>query len=313
LCKDLYLYSLQGDAVIEKLTQGVYAAVLTPRLTDGATDGPALRALLRFLLGHGVSRFAINGATGEFCLTTPEQLREVLAIVREEGGPDAKVLCGVGGAGLAQVVELTHVAEQAKVQGLLLPMPYFFPYSQDDLMTFCTEAANATRLPMLLYNLPQFTSGLAVETVLTLVRDVKNIVGIKDSSGSLEIVEALTQQIPEACRIIGNDSALAPALFAGSCDGVVSGVACVLPRLITALFHATPGGDAFSGYTAQLGEFIEQLNGFPTPWGLKWAAEAQEVLSASFAQPVSAARLAQAEAFMQWCREWIPMAQPETK
>jgi len=299
--------------VNQKLTQGVYAAVLTPRLQDGANDVPALRALVRFLLAHGVSRYAINGATGEFCLTTPEQLREVLQVVREESGSSAKVLCGVGGAGLTQVVELERVAEQAKVQGLLLPMPYFFPYSQDDLLAFCRAAAGATGLPVLLYNLPQFTSGLAVETVLTLVRDVKNVTGIKDSSGSLEIVDALTMHIPEACRIIGNDSALAPALISGSCDCVVSGVACVLPRLITALFAATPGGDAFNGYSALLGEFIEQLNEFPTPWGLKWAAEAQGILQASFAQPVSAVRKERAEDFMRWCREWIPTAQLEAE
>jgi 4-hydroxy-tetrahydrodipicolinate synthase len=297
----------------QKLMHGVYAAVLTPRLPDGATDVPALRALLRFLVARGISRYAINGATGEFCLTTPEQLRGVLEIVREEGGTGAEVLCGVGGAGLAQVGQLTRVAEQARVQGLLLPMPYFFPYSQDDLLVFCHEAASATTLPVLLYNLPQFTSGLATETVLTLVRDVKNIIGIKDSSGSLEIIDALTTHIPEACRIIGNDSALAPALISASCDGVVSGVACVLPNLITALFAATPGSDAFQRYTALLTVFIKQLDVFPTPWGLKWAAEAQGVFQAGFAQPLSAVRVHQAEAFMQWCREWIPTAQQEAK
>ena len=89
---------------------------------------------------------------------------------------------------------------------------------------------------MLLYNLPQFTSGLSKETVRRLILEVPNIIGIKDSSGSLDILSDLTAHNVETCRIVGNDSALALALTQRVCDGVVSGVACALPETIQALY-----------------------------------------------------------------------------
>src|ERR1700728_4090840 len=220
----------------EKLVRGVSAAVLTPRLADGSVDAPSLRKLLEFLLGKGISSFALNGATGEFCITTPAQLRTLLATAKEAGGDSSQFLCGVGAADSAQSMLFARIAEDAGVKGLLLPMPYFFPYQQGDLEQFCRSLAASVSIPVLLYNLPQFTSGLQKETVCTLISEVPNIVGIKDSSGSLEILRDLTEHRVHACRMVGNDSVLAPALTEGVCDGVISGIACVTPELIQEIY-----------------------------------------------------------------------------
>ena len=290
----------------DKLFNGVYAAVLTPRHDDGALDLSALRALIAFLRERGVTRYAVNGATGEFCLTDTAELHQVLETVQAEGGPGTEILCGVGAAGLAGTLASARVAEEMKVQGLLLSMPYFFPYTNADLYAFSVGVAAATPLPILLYNLPQFTSGLDAQTVCDLVRNVPTIVGVKDSSGSLEIVTALTEQLPHACRIIGNDSVLAEALTGGLCDGVVSGVACALPEVINGLFAAEPGGAAFHTCADHLQTFIEHLNVLPTPWGVKVAAQARAVLQARFSLPLSAERAQQAEEFEEWLKGWLP-------
>lgn len=296
-----------------KQFHGVYAALLTPRFRDGTVDLPSFRSLLRFLAARGTRRFAVNGATGEYCLTTPAQLQELLAAIADEFGSEAEVLCGVGGAGLAQTEELMRIAEEASVDGLLLPMPHFFPYSQDDLKAFCKAAAGLTRLPTLLYNLPQFTTGLDPALVCELVRSVDNIVGVKDSSGALDIVTALTELAPQACRIIGNDAVLAEARQHQVCDGVVSGVACSLPELIHALFQADSASKAFIAHQADLDSFIQQLNAFPTPWGLKWAAEARGALRAQLSQPVSPLRAKAAHEFQAWLTEWLPSLQAITE
>jgi 4-hydroxy-tetrahydrodipicolinate synthase len=286
-----------------KRVSGVYAAVLTPRLADESVDVASLRALIGFLMAQGISSFAMNGATGEFCLTTPEQLRIILATVKEASGGRAEILCGVGAAGSAGAIALAAVAQAEGVKALLLPMPYFFPYQQEDLDGFCRAVAASTDASILLYNLPQFTSGLEKATVRALITEVPNIIGIKDSSGSLEILRDLTEHGVDACRIVGNDSALAPAMLENVCDGVVSGVACVLPELILAMWALKDEKTA-----ALLNEFIDQLGPFPTPWGLKWVAEARGVLTATFAQPVTAHRLEQAAALMEWFKVWHPVA-----
>src|SRR6202795_4859949 len=221
----------------EKLVRGVSAAVLTPRLADGSVDAPSLRKLLEFLLDRGISSFALNGATGEFCITTPTQLRTLLSTAKEVAGNAAEFLCGVGAPDTGGSIVLARIAQDAGVKGLLLPMPYFFPYQQGDLEQFSRSVAAAVSLPVLLYNLPQFTSGLQKETVHTLITEVPNIIGIKDSGGSLEILGHLSEQRVDACRIVGDDSVLSAALRAKVCDGVISGVACVVPELTLALYN----------------------------------------------------------------------------
>ncbi len=288
-----------------KHVQGVYAAVLTPRSASGDVDVPAFTAILHFLAEKGIRSFAVNGATGEFCLTTPPQLELLLATVQTVC-KDAEVLCGVGAAGATQTRELAAIAERAGVHGLLLPMPYFFPYAQQDLAAFSEEIARSVSLPVLLYNLPQFTTGLEAQTVCHLCRSVPNIIGIKDSSGSLDILRALRAHVTDACRIVGNDQALSSALQEGLCDGVVSGVACVVPELIQALYGQSPGSPEFAWRSGQLDQFIEQLGQSPTPWGLKWVAEERGLMTANFTLPLSRQRRTDGAALKQWCRTWLP-------
>ncbi len=294
-----------------KHVQGVYAAVLTPRSPAGDVDVSAFTSVIRFLAEKGVRRFAVNGATGEFCLTTPAQLELLLATVQAvcEG---AEVICGVGAASVTQTLEFAAVAERAGVQSLLLPMPYFFPYAQQDLWIFCEEVARKVTIPVLLYNLPQFTTGLEIQTVCELCKSVPTIVGIKDSSGSLDILRALRNQVPDACRIVGNDQALAPAMQEDLCDGVVSGVACVVPELIRDLYHRAAGSPDFAYLSGRLDDLLEQLQEFPTPWGLKWIAEERKLFDASFALPPSPQRRTDGAALKQWFRTWLPTLQAPT-
>ena len=288
-----------------KLVQGVYAAVLAPRRADDSVDETALSRLIEFLLERGISGFALNGATGEFCLTTPDHLQAIFAVVHRLAG-SAKILCGIGAAGTAGVLELARIAAGEGAHGVLLPMPYFFPYHQQDLDAFVRMAADAIELPILLYNLPEFASALEPETSCRLIREVPGVIGIKDSGQSLATLRRLTQEQTAACRIIGNDGLLAGALREGVCDGVVSGVACVLPELIRALFseRADPGSARFEQLSQLLDEIREQLARFPTPWALKWIAETRGICPATFSQPISSLRREQAREMISWYGSW---------
>ncbi|HEX4228624.1 MAG TPA: dihydrodipicolinate synthase family protein [Bryobacteraceae bacterium] len=287
---------------MSKLVTGVYAAVLTLRHSDGTLDENGLAGLLGFLSSKGLDGFAFNGATGEFYLTTPAELERILAVARDVLGNSTPWLCGVGSAGLAGCVELGAIAARHGARGLLLPMPYFFPYEQSDLEAFCREATRQLPLPSLLYNLPQFTTGLAPETSIRLIAECHEIVGIKDSSGSLDTLRMLTRDGLEYCRIVGHDGVLVPALTEGICDGVISGVAGVLPELVQSIFDKVAEFDSPQalGAIEALDEFVAQIGGMPTPWGLKWIAESRGIARATFAQPLSGERIAQGERLKQW-------------
>jgi 4-hydroxy-tetrahydrodipicolinate synthase len=287
------------------LVHGVYAALLTPRHSDDSVDESSFARLLEFLLERDISGFALNGATGEFCLTTPQHLRTLFSVIRRVAG-DAKILCGIGAAGTAGARELARIAAGEGAQAALLPMPYFFPYGQQDLEAFTRAVAASAELPILLYNLPEFTSGLEAETSCGIIRDIANVIGIKDSGQSLATLRQLTGQKISSCRMVGNDGLLVDALREDICDGVVSGVACVLPELIRAIFdeRAHTGGVRFKQLSDLLDGVRHQLAQFPTPWALKWLAEARGICKATFSLPVAGLRRQQGIEITEWYRQW---------
>lgn len=286
---------------------GVYAALLSPRRADGAVDLDALRHQVNLPARELLAGYALNGATGEFTCASPEELAQTLKVARN-AAPQAQILAGIGAGDVHGAVLRGTIAKDEGADAVLLPMPAFFPYRQDDLRAFSMAVADAVPLPVLLYNLPQFTSGLDVDTVLSLLREHDNIAGIKDSSGSLDIVRAMTVEKVAGARIIGNDAALCPAMEHGLCDGVVSGVACALPELMTSIFAASPSSESFAEGKALLKEFIEHLNPLPTPWGLKVVSEVRGFTMASYPFPLSPERAAEAAELKVWVAGWIDLA-----
>ncbi len=289
-----------------KPVAGLYAAVLAPRDANGVFDERAFRSLVEFLLGKRVNRVVLNGATGEYCVNSPDDLRRMLAICRDVLGSSGEFLAGIGAAGLHRTLALAEVAQEFGPKALLLPMPHFFPYEQTDLAAWCEDVACRVNTPVLLYNLPRFTTPLAASTAVDLIRSVPNIAGIKDSSGNLEILTALTHNSESACRIVGDDSVLVEALRQSVCDGVISGVAGVLPELMLYLWHRRAALHTVEyGHAAErLAELCDRLSALPVPWALKWLAEARGIAPAVFAQPVSGGRQAQSAELVHWFGEW---------
>jgi 4-hydroxy-tetrahydrodipicolinate synthase len=286
---------------MEKLIRGAHAAVLTLRNPDHSIDDDALRSLLHFHMKAGIRGFAIGGATGEFCSLSEDELRHILDVVAETIEQNATFVVGIGAADLNGTLRRGEIARRAGAKAALLSMPYFFPYAQGDLGAFVRAVSSTLDLPILLYNLPQFTSGLNPELTLELIQQCPSVVGIKDSSGSLETLRLLTREAPDACRIVGNDSALAPALQEGVADAVISGVACAFPELIANFFveGATSSQTWGQGISA-LESVIAQLNQVPTPWGLKIFAEARGLAKASFSLPLSQQRKQMRVAMAEW-------------
>lgn len=282
---------------------GVYAAVLTPRSRTGELDEASFGGLLEWLAGKGVDGVAINGATGELTRTTEDEFARLMRIASEVLRGRFPFLAGVGAASTEACIRIALIAERAGAEALLLPMPWFFRYSQEDLAAFCAGVARTVETPVLLYNLPQFATGLEPKTSTELISSEARIVGIKDSSGSLDTVRLLTRSGGTARRLIGNDAVLADAIKESLLDGVVSGVACVLPELITRLYSAGTrdcGSAEFRDLVTLLAEAIARLDALPTPWGLKVLAEARGLPPATYPMPLARARELQREALLQW-------------
>jgi 4-hydroxy-tetrahydrodipicolinate synthase len=188
---------------------------------------------------------------------------------------------------------------------VLLPTPSFFPYAQDDVLAFCTAVEAGLSIPIILYNLPQFTTGFEILAVRALaVRS--GIIGIKDSSGLLDICRSLSGNSNRFQRLVGNDMVIVQALDEGICDGVISGVAGVLPELISFLVrrHTPEHSARYRRANRLLEELLEKLSAFPTPWAIKWIAECRGFGAASFLQPLSEQRRHEAKRFQEWFAAW---------
>ena len=173
--------------------KGLFAAVATPIHDDGRFDEAGFDRLVEFLVEAGVDGICISGATGEF----PHfEMAERLAVIKraaERLPRDRVLLVGIGSSSMRRTLALGEAAVAAGSRALLLPMPMFFRYQQEDLQAFAAHVSRALRAPCLLYDLPDFTNGLAPETALALLRDEEFIVGIKDSSGREENVTTFAQ------------------------------------------------------------------------------------------------------------------------
>lgn len=282
------------------LVGGVIAAMLTPRSPDGGVDYGALERNVEFVLERGVSGVTVGGATGEYPSLTLEERRRLAGCARQILRGQGRLICGAGGASLAESLAIASHAAEIGADAVLLPPPHFFPYTSEDLEAFYRAAAVEIRLPVLIYNIPAFAGGVPPALALRLVAGGPPIAGVKDSSGSLETLAALSRRFPEsALRVVGNDAALEAALAAGCCDAVISGVAGVLPELVAAVWnHRSPAAGR------RLAEFVDRIDELPVPWGLKVAAELRSLFEAFFPLPVSATRARQMADFRAWFPAW---------
>lgn len=287
--------------------RGVIAAVLLPRDEEGRPEWDEFERLVSFLCRSGVTGVCVNGATGEYVRATPEERRTAVTAARRAAGRNCVVIAGEGSACTETTVHAMREAEAAGADAHLVPPPCFFRYRGDDVEQFYRAVAQAAERPVLIYNLPAFLTGVGCETVLELLRSEERIAGVKDSSGQLDILEQLTAHPAlGAWRLIGNDWVLAEACRRGLADGAISGVACVLPELLTALWDAGMRGDReLAGRLEQsLAEALRWIDAWPAPIGLHVLAEARGLRRCLPAVPLSPARRDQAEAMKRWFEPW---------
>jgi 4-hydroxy-tetrahydrodipicolinate synthase len=287
---------------------GVFAALVTPIDDLGRPDFAAFDRVIEFIAERGVDGFVIGGGTAEY----PHfdvSARAALAAhaVRRIAGRGRVVVC-VGTSSIHSTLALTKSAADSGCDALVLPMPYFFQYSQDDLVAYCETVCGSVAMPFLLYNLPSFTNnGIEPQTAIRLLNGVPNLVGMKDSSGNTADLKPLgdARKQSDFSLFVGDDSLLLGALQAGW-DGVVSGIASFVPELISAVYRSYRSGDEAlaTAYQATLDALIEEVVRLPIPWGVRTGLAARGIANGPFHLPPSKERLRQAVELRDWLAKW---------
>jgi len=221
---------------------GSGVALVTPFLADLSIDFPALRRLVREQISGGTDFLVVQGTTGESPTLKAAEKQQILETVMEENNGALPIVYGVGGNDTLAVCEAFSKIP-AGVDGILSVAPYYNKPIQRGFVAHYKAIAEATDLPVIMYNVPGRTGmNMTAETTLELA-EVKNIVAMKEASGNMEQIMEIIRLKPADFLLLSGDDALTMPLIAAGADGVISVVANAFPRQFAAMVHASLKGD----------------------------------------------------------------------
>ena len=200
----------------------VITAMVTPFRDDYALDLDGAQSLAAWLLDNGSDALVVAGSTGESPTLTHEEKRDLFRAVVEAARGKGKVICGTGTYDTAETIELTLDAERAGADAVLVVTPYYNRPPQRGLIAHFTKVADATELPMILYNIPGRTACLIELDTLLRLAEVDNIVAVKDSTGDLLTASRIIQESPPDFDLYSGDDWAAFPLCCMGAAGIVS-------------------------------------------------------------------------------------------
>jgi 4-hydroxy-tetrahydrodipicolinate synthase len=223
--------------------RGTFTALVTP-FHNGAIDVAAFEKLIENQIAAGISGIVAVGTTGESPTLSHEERQELIRLAVVTARKRCQVLAGTGSNATQHAVADTKMAEKLGVDGALVVAPYYNKPSQEGLMRHFKAIADATSLPIMLYNIPgRCGVDITPDTVAWLAKECRNIVSIKEASGSVERISELRTRLPESFTILSGDDSLTLPFMAVGAAGVVSVASNLFPAEICALVRAYEGGD----------------------------------------------------------------------
>lgn len=233
--------------------EGVGVALVTPFLPNGDVNYTKLEELLEEQVANGTDSIVICGTTGESSTMTHEEHIEVVRYTCKVINKRIPVIAGAGSNSTREATHLSQESEKAGADGLLLVTPYYNKATQKGLIAHYTTIAEAVSIPILLYHIPGRTGvTMTAQTMVTLCKDVPNIVGVKEASGNISTIAEL-MHLADGCVDLysGNDDQIVPLLSLGG-KGVISVLSNIAPRQTHEICQAYFDGDVKKSCELQL-------------------------------------------------------------
>ena len=211
--------------------RGLGIALVTPFTSDGQVDYKSLKRLVEYQIDNGADFLCILATTGETPCLTQDEKDKITQLVKDVNHGRLPILKGCGGNNTAAVVEELRTADWSGIDGILSVCPYYNKPSQEGLYQHFKAIAEASPLPVVLYNVPGRTGiNLKPETTVRLANDCEKIVAVKEASGSLEQVDEIIKNKPQRFDVLSGDDALTFSMVASGAAGVISVIGNALPK-----------------------------------------------------------------------------------
>jgi 4-hydroxy-tetrahydrodipicolinate synthase len=229
---------------MQNIFKGLGIALITPFTENGEVDYQSLKKLVEYQIENGADFLCILATTGEAPCLTREEKDKITTLVKEVNRSRVKILKYCGGNNTRAVVEEIQTTDWTGIDGILSICPYYNKPSQEGLYQHFKAIAEASPLPVVLYNVPGRTGvNMKAETTCRLARDFKNIVAVKEASGSLEQVDEIIKNKPDNFDVISGDDALTFSMVASGAAGVISVIGNALPKEFSRMIRLEFNGE----------------------------------------------------------------------
>jgi 4-hydroxy-tetrahydrodipicolinate synthase len=220
---------------MSRVFKGSIVAIVTP-FKDDKVDVKTLKKLVEFQIENGTNGIVPCGTTGESCTLDYEEHEKVIEVCIEAAKGRVPVMAGTGSNSTREAVEMTKRAAKAGADASLQVSPYYNKPTQKGLYLHFKAVAESVDIPIILYNIASRTGvNILPETMAKMARDCKNIVGVKEASGSLDQMKQIKALCPPDFQLIsGDDNMTLPILSIGGI-GVISVAANIVPKDVAAL------------------------------------------------------------------------------
>ncbi|MDD3905651.1 MAG: 4-hydroxy-tetrahydrodipicolinate synthase [Candidatus Omnitrophica bacterium] len=222
--------------------KGSMVALVTP-FKNGKIDEKALKELVEFQIKNGTSAIVPCGTTGESATLNYEEHDRVIELVIEFTRKRVPVIAGTGSNSTEEAIALTKHAKKAGADASLQVNPYYNRPTQKGLYLHFKAIAEAVDIPIILYNIASRTGVNVEPETFAKLAEVKNIVGVKEASGSLEQMARIRKLCPKEFLLISGDDALTLPVMAIGGTGIISVVANIIPRDVADMTAAFEKGD----------------------------------------------------------------------
>jgi 4-hydroxy-tetrahydrodipicolinate synthase len=253
--------------------RGTFTAVVTP-FRNGNVDFAALDRLIEAQIAAGITGIIAVGTTAESPTLTHDEKHEIIERTIKIAKGRCQVIAGAGTNSTRDSIDAAKFAEKAGADGALLVAPYYNKPSQEGLFRHFKAVADATKLPIMLYNIPgRCGVDILPDTVIRLAQACRNIVSIKEASGSVERVAELRRRLPNEFTILSGDDGLTLPFMSVGAAGVVSVFSNLFPTEMCRLVGTCEAGDFGSAETLQrkMGPLFKDLFIEPNPVPVKTA------------------------------------------
>lgn len=230
--------------------KGMGVALITPFKEDESVDYEALSRLVDYLIQNGTDYLVVLGTTAETPTLTENEKSEIVNLVISKVNGQIPIILGEGGNNTYAIVERLRTKDYTGIDGILSVVPYYNKPSQEGIYQHYRAIAEASKLPIILYNVPGRTGvNMSAETTLKIASEFKNVIAIKEASGNISQMDEIIKRKPRDFEVISGDDGVTFPLITLGAIGVISVIGNAFPKEFSRMTRLALEGDYDSALT----------------------------------------------------------------